>query len=167
MSPFDIVLDNNIQSAKVHNYTLFVSSNNSELKPGQLKLTVGDNYSEDLGYAHVLGEVTNQGTKTAKYAKVSGSFYNDQNQVVATDFTFTEPSDLAPGQSSPFDVVVTEHASAARYGSMSSGSLNVQSSEYAMILPVVVFKMSESTGGEVEGSTSGSNVDNNDGIGPG
>jgi hypothetical protein len=49
---------------------------------------------------------------------------------------------------------------------MSSGSLNVQSSEYAMILPAVIIKMSELTG-EGEGSISVSNVNNDVGTDPG
>ena len=138
-SPFDLVLDNKAQSGKVHNYKIHISSNAAESMPANLKLTVGDKYYDDIGYAHILGEVTNQGTGTTKFAKVSSSVYNDKEQVVATDFTFTDPPDLLPGQSAPFDIVISEHASTAIYGKMFSGSLNVQSSDYAMILPAVTF----------------------------
>jgi hypothetical protein len=76
---------------------------------------------------------------------------------VATGSTYTDPSDLQPGQSAPFDLIISDDASA----NMVSGSLNVQSSQYAMILPAVVFKMSESIGeGEVEGSANRGNIDN-------
>ena len=149
-SPFNLVLDDKAQRGKAHNYKIHISSNNAELMPANLKLTVGDNYYDDIGYVHVLGEVTNQATENTKYVKVSGTVYNDKNQAVATDFTFTEPTDLLPGQSAPFDIIISEHASTAIYGKMYSGSLNVQSSDYAMILPAVTFL--------IDGS---SNIDDN------
>lgn len=162
-SPFDVILDNKAQSEKVQNYRLVVSSDNTEPKPANLKLTIGDNYYDDIGYVHVLGEVTNQGTEITRYAKVSGSFYNEQNQIVATDFTFTEPSDLMPGQSAPFDTVISDHASTATYGRMSSGSLNVQSSDYAMILPAVTFIIDgESDDGHSSVNSRSGNSNNDD-----
>jgi hypothetical protein len=63
-SPFDIILNNREQSNKASSYKLSVSSDNSEPKPSNLKITMGDNYYDDLGYVHVLGEVTNQGAST-------------------------------------------------------------------------------------------------------
>jgi outer membrane biosynthesis protein TonB len=63
---------------------------------------------------------------------------------VATEFTYTDPADLQPGQSAPFDMIILDDASA----NIASGSLNVQSSEYAMILPAVVFAMNGQTDGD-------------------
>jgi hypothetical protein len=148
-SPFDIILNNRDQSDRVRSYKLAVSSDNSEPKLSNLKLTIGDNYYDDLGYTHVLGEVTNQGNEDTQYAKISGTFYNDQNKVVGVGFTFTDPSDLEPGESAPFDLLLTEHASDDRFGMISSGSLNVQSQQYAMILPATIFSMD----GDIRSST--------------
>lgn len=100
-------MDNRGQADQASSYKLLVSSESSSPKPSLLKVTVGGNYYDSLGYAHILGEVTNQGTETTQYAKVSGTFYNDQNRVVGTGFTFTDPSDLQPGQSAPFDLLLT------------------------------------------------------------
>jgi hypothetical protein len=157
-SPFDIILDDNEQASKASSYKLSVSSDSSDPKQSLLKLTVGDNYYDDLGYAHVLGEVTNQGAEVTNFAKISGTFYNDQNKVVGTGFTFTEPSDLAPGQSAPFDLLLTEHASPDRFGEMSSGSLNVQSQQFAMVLPASIFRMD----GDIRSSSSSGNSDSDD-----
>jgi hypothetical protein len=72
-SPFDIILDSNSQANQASSYKLSVLSENSDPKPSFLKITVGDNYYDSLGYAHVLGEVTNHGSEATQYAKVSGS----------------------------------------------------------------------------------------------
>jgi hypothetical protein len=79
--------------------------------------------------------------------QVSATFYDEQNKVVATGFTFTDPEDLEPGQSAPFDMILSDDSSA----DIASGSLNVQSSVYAMIPPAAVFEMN----GQSEGDSSG------------
>lgn len=60
---------------------------------------------------------------------------------MATEFTYTDPADLKPGQSAPFDMIILDDASA----NIASGSMNA-SSEYGMILPAVVFEMNRQSG---------------------
>jgi hypothetical protein len=71
-SPFDIILDDKDQISKASRYELSVSSVNSDPKPSNLKLTIGDNYYDDLGYAHVLGEVTDLEHSDANIFEDSG-----------------------------------------------------------------------------------------------
>jgi hypothetical protein len=61
---------------------------------------------------------------------------------VAAEFTFTDPNDLQPGQSAPFDMIIIDDTST----NIDSGSLNAQSSEYAVILPAVIFEMNGQSG---------------------
>jgi len=49
--------------------------------------------------------VINQSPVTAKFVKIIVTFYNAYNQVVGTDSTYTQPSDLAPGQRAPFELI--------------------------------------------------------------
>ena len=91
-----------------------------------------------------MGEVTNNGPGVSHYIKVSGTFYDDQNKIVATGFTYTDPSDLGPGQSAPFDMIISDDSSA----NIVSGSLNAQSEEYTMLLPAAVFEMNGQSGGD-------------------
>ena len=63
-------------------------------------------YTSSIGTVHIVGEVINQSPVTAKFVKIIVTFYNAYNQVVGTDFTYTQPSDLAPGQRAPFDILV-------------------------------------------------------------
>ena len=65
-------------------------------------------YVDSIGAIHIVGEVLNQAPVTASFVKVIVTFYDAYGQVIGTDFTFTDPSDLAPGQRTPFDVVALE-----------------------------------------------------------
>ncbi|HEX5891888.1 MAG TPA: FxLYD domain-containing protein, partial [Nitrososphaeraceae archaeon] len=112
-----------------------------------LKLDVGDSYYDSIDSAHVVGEVTNNGPGVSHYTKISGTFHDDQNKTVATGFTYTDPNDLELGQSAPFDMIISDDASA----NMASGSLNAQSSEYAMILPTGEFEMNGQSDGDSPG----------------
>ena len=65
-------------------------------------------YVNNFGSMHIVGEVLNQAPVTAKFVKVIATFYNANGQVIGTDFTYADPSDLAPGQRAPFDILVSE-----------------------------------------------------------
>jgi hypothetical protein len=129
-SSFDIVLNNAQQSEKVSNYKLSVSSERTEPLPPFLELSIGDNFIDDIGFYHIVGEVTNNGKDTATYVQVSGAFYNEDNTVVAAGFTFTEPSDIGPAQTAPFEIVVSEDEGAAE---IDHASLSLDSAQYSMI----------------------------------
>jgi hypothetical protein len=63
-------------------------------------------YVNDVGNTHIVGEVINQSPFTAQSVKVTATLYNAYNQVVGTDHEYTEPSDLAPGQRAPFEIII-------------------------------------------------------------
>ena len=65
-------------------------------------------YVNNFGSMHIVGEVLNQAPVTAKFVKVIATFYNANGQVIGTDFTYADPSDLAPSQRAPFDILVSE-----------------------------------------------------------
>ena len=71
---------------------------------------VSDNGFNDndpnLPQSHIVGEVQNNGTQTAKFVQVSATLYDSNNKVIGTDFSFTNPSDIEPGQKAPFEVTV-------------------------------------------------------------
>jgi hypothetical protein len=51
--------------------------------------------------------VINDSPVTAEFVKIIATFYNAYNQVVGTDFAYTQPTNLAPGQRAPFDILIT------------------------------------------------------------
>jgi hypothetical protein len=105
-SPFEIILTDLGQSQKVSSYKLYASGEKTESLPASIKLNVGDSHLDTIGAYHVIGEITNQGNQKATYVKVSGAFYNSSNVVVAADFTYTDPKDLEPGQTAPFEIIL-------------------------------------------------------------
>jgi hypothetical protein len=144
-SPFDVIFSNEQQVQRSQRFEISsITGDISQAKPANLNLNVGDSYYDSIDSAHVVGEVTNNGPDVSKFTKVSGTFYDDQNKIVATGFTYTDPSDLGPGQSAPFDMIMSDDSSA----NIASGSLNVQSEEYAMILPAAVFEMNGQSEGD-------------------
>ena len=71
---------------------------------------VSDNGFNDndpnLPQYHIVGEVQNNGQQTAKFVEVSATLYDSNNKVIGTEFTFTKPSDIEPGQKAPFEITV-------------------------------------------------------------
>jgi hypothetical protein len=66
-----------------------------------------NSYTDDVGYFHVVGEVENNTPDTAEFVQVTGTFYDINNAVVGTQFTYTNPSDIISGGKAPFDLVLT------------------------------------------------------------
>jgi hypothetical protein len=129
-SSFEIILTDTTQSQKVDSYKLSASGDKTEALPAALKLSIGDSHLDDIGYYHIVGEVTNQGSQKATFVKVSGAFYNSSNTVVAADFTYTDPKDLESGQTAPFEIIVN----APTANDITSASLNIDSNQYSSIV---------------------------------
>ena len=147
-SPFDVIFSNEQQVQKTQRYEISsITSDITQEKPANLGLNVGDTFYDSINSAHVVGEVTNNGPGVSRFTQVSGTFYDNQGRTVATEFTFTDPTDLQPGHSAPFDMIISDETSAE----IVSGSQNVQSSEYAMISSAVVFEMNGQGGGDSQG----------------
>jgi hypothetical protein len=74
---------------------------------------------------YVAGEVFN-GTASPKYfVQVVGKFYDANDQLVATDDTFTFLTKTAPGQANPFRLIIGDApATIARYELMLGSALN-------------------------------------------
>lgn len=62
-------------------------------------------YTDSIGSMHIVGEVMNNSPITVNFVKIIVTFYNTYGQVIGTDNTYTEPTDLAPGQRAPFELI--------------------------------------------------------------
>jgi hypothetical protein len=71
------------------------------------KILISNDFIDSIGYLHVVGEVENNTPTNAQFVKITGTFYDSNNQVVATDFTYTNPSDIGSGQKAPFELTLT------------------------------------------------------------
>jgi hypothetical protein len=76
-------------------------------KSNSVTILSHNSYTDDVGYFHVVGEVENNTPTTAEFVQVTGTFYDINNAVVGTQFTYTNPSDISSGAKAPFDLVLT------------------------------------------------------------
>ena len=127
-SPFEISTMDQSQISKFANYKLSVSWSAGAAKPASLVLKTGDSYLDSYGIYHFVGEVTNNGDKTATFVKVASAFYDANVHVVMAGFTYTA-SDISAGQSSPFEITLMGDD----VGKIKSASVNVQSQQYSMV----------------------------------
>jgi len=61
----------------------------------------------DSNGMHVVGEVRNNLPSTAVFVTIVGSFYDVQNETVATQFTYAKPTNIESGQKATFELIVT------------------------------------------------------------
>ena len=81
--------------------------------------TIGENNSDGVqilkngsfidsdGKMHVVGEVRNNLPSTLVFVTIVGNFYDVQNEVVATQFTYAKPVNIESGQKAIFELIVT------------------------------------------------------------
>ena len=67
-----------------------------------------NSYVDNIGTLHIVGEVINESYQSVSYVRITATFYDSNNSVIGTDFTFTSPSTLQPGQRAPFDLTISE-----------------------------------------------------------
>ncbi|CAN5240522.1 hypothetical protein BH18THE2_BH18THE2_41480 [soil metagenome] len=67
-----------------------------------------NNYVDSIGTLHIVGEVINESYQPARYVRITATFYDANNSVIGTDYTFTSPSTLQPGQRAPFDLTISQ-----------------------------------------------------------
>lgn len=65
-------------------------------------------YFNNLSSFQIVGEVLNQAPVVARSVMIMATFYDQYGQVIGTDFTYTEPSNLLPGQRAPFNLTVQD-----------------------------------------------------------
>ncbi len=49
----------------------------------------------------------NSSPTSAQFVQVTGTFYDNTNQVVGTQFTYTNASDIGAGDRAPFELILT------------------------------------------------------------
>jgi hypothetical protein len=89
-------------------------SESEQLKPSvvwentanRLQILSHNSFTDSVGYMHVVGEIKNNSPSTATFVKITGTFYDANNQVVGTSFAYSDPSDLLSGQTSPFEILL-------------------------------------------------------------
>ena len=64
-------------------------------------------FTDSRDYLHVVGEIKNNYPSTTTFVRIVGTFYDINNQVIGTQFTYSNPSDIRPGEKAPFVLVLS------------------------------------------------------------
>ena len=72
-----------------------------------LQILSHNSFIDSTGYLHVVGEIKNNYPSTATFVRILGTFYDINNQVVGTQFTYANPSDIGSGEKVPFVLILT------------------------------------------------------------
>ena len=83
-----------------------ISSLNS-VKADSVTVISSSGFTDSIGDYHIVGEVQNTGSNTVDYVQITATYYNTNNQVVDTQFSFASLSYMQPGAKSPFDIIET------------------------------------------------------------
>ena len=70
-------------------------------------ILLSQKYNEEEFSNEIVGEVENNGTEPVEYVRVAVTFYYDNGNIVGTENTYADPSDLAPGMKSPFKILIS------------------------------------------------------------
>lgn len=73
-----------------------------------LSAEVSNIYVNSIGTLHMVGTVQNNSGKTWEYVQPIVALFDAEGNVVRTDFTFTDPDTLGPGQSGTFDLLILD-----------------------------------------------------------
>jgi hypothetical protein len=112
-TPFVIVWEN---AGDWKRHSLHATGRATTSRPGE-GLNVLYSYArlDDAGLYHVIGRVRNDGTATAYYVKVVVSLYDPLGKISNANFTYTEPSRIAPGMTATFDCIFDYYPYRAEY----------------------------------------------------
>ncbi len=89
-------------------YDLRVDSSTTTQPPIRLELLGHSGSASDTGWYHVTGEVRNPHGFVVKFPEIVATYYNGAHEVVRVEVDFAQIDPLEPGQSSAFEVVLTD-----------------------------------------------------------
>jgi hypothetical protein len=89
-------------------YDLRVDSSTTTQPPIRLEVVGHSGSASDTGWYHVTGEVRNPHGFAIKFPEIVATYYNAAHKVVRVEVDFAQVDPLEPGQSSAFEVVLTD-----------------------------------------------------------
>lgn len=132
-SPFQLSIIDENQIQKIHNYSLAISSYDGVIQPLPKTLMILSNssYISTGGLLNIVGEVKNNGSSECTFTIVMATCYDADGKVVCVDTGYTSPSDLAPGEKAPFNLIIYDETQS---GKVTDYALQAQSDE-ALLIP--------------------------------
>lgn len=87
-------------------YELHVSYDTTSDQPYPLEILNQTSYFGSDGSFHVTGEIRNQYVEERTFIKAYVTMYDNNGNVIGTEYTYTNPEDLIPGATASFEVEV-------------------------------------------------------------
>jgi hypothetical protein len=137
-SPFTLIISDESVAQRIDSYTLSVNwdpvfaDSSAVAAAAVLTIEQGEQRINQYGWYEIVGQVVNGGSEATEFVKVVATFYDETGRVIDTDYTYTDPSDLASGQSAPFEIRLTDEEISE---DVESVKLAVQSNDYFGIDP--------------------------------
>lgn len=131
-SPFDIVLLDTTQSAKVDHYNLNVMFSATDPIPIGLEILTHNSYVDEIECMYIVGEIKNIAAEKALNVKVIATYYDEAGNVVAATLTYLDPiqSDLDPDQTKLFEILLSDED---RTPYVDTYELTAESTQHAII----------------------------------
>ena len=73
-------------------------------------ILLSQRYIEERVSSEVAGEVENNGTESVENVKVTATFYDSKGNIVGTQKTYSDPSDLRPSMKAHFEIFLTNNS---------------------------------------------------------
>lgn len=80
----------------------------------QVELLNSSSYIDSLGWFNVVGEVQNVGDQAVDYVRISATFYDSNDTVVDTAYTYSTLDVILPNRKSPFDIVLWDQSQSSK-----------------------------------------------------
>ena len=75
---------------------------------GDVRILSHSSFYDSLNSLWVVGDVENTGDMATRFTKITATFNDASNQVIITDFGYSELDILLPGRRSPFNILLLE-----------------------------------------------------------
>lgn len=105
-------------SGAMHNIYLPIIRNEGTPQPpppGNVYISNDYAYVNSIGTLHVVGEVTNETSKTLRFVKITANLYDSNGTLVDVDFTYSALENIPPGDKTCFDLLFIEPPSWSFY----------------------------------------------------
>ena len=105
--PFTILKNNPIKNIGTTNSGIDGSSNNKGKQFNNEIVLLSQRYTSEKFGDKIVGEVLNNGGATARFVKITASFYDSNGIFLGSEDTYADPSTLEPGNKAPFNLFIT------------------------------------------------------------
>ena len=151
LSPFDIVIQNPQQILGKFNFIEFsaTSQTATEDKPANLVINGTSSFLDNAGNPHIIGNIINKGPTPEQFLNLIATFYDNSSLGVIGTQTFgLNVGNLVNNQMAPFDITITDNKTKSQGAFY---SLNVESNQSAMSVPLNTKTSFVTTGGSANG----------------